>query len=99
MVGLVIVGISSLSEKPDEVLGGGGPCNVLASHPGGEEVNGDTSSHFMLQKPGKAPAGWATWLEYKPFFFSSTYTLYIHNFVTSFWHEPYIRRIGNILAS
>ena len=68
MVGLVIVGISSLSEKPDEVLGGGGPCNVLASHPGGEEVNGDTSSHFMLQKPGKAPAGWATWLEYKPFF-------------------------------
>ena len=69
MVGLVIVGISSLSEKPDEVLGrGGGPCNVLASHPGGEEVNGDTSSHFMLQKPGKAPAGQATWLEYKPFF-------------------------------
>ena len=68
MAGLVIVGISSLSEKPDEVLGGGGPCNVLASHPGGEEVNGDTSSHFMLQKPGKAPAGWATWLEYKPFF-------------------------------
>ena len=48
--------------------GGGGPCNVLASHPGGEEVNGDTSSHFMLQKPGKASAGWATWLEYKPFF-------------------------------
>ena len=48
--------------------GGGGPCNVLASHPGGEEVNGDTSSHFMLQKPGKAPAGRATWLEYKPFF-------------------------------
>ena len=31
------------------------------------------------------------------FFFSSTYTLYIHNFVTSFWHEPYIRRISNIL--
>ena len=67
MVGLVIVGISSLSEKPDEVLGGG-PYNVLASHPGGEGVNGDTSSHFMLQKPGKAPAGWATWLQYKPFF-------------------------------
>ena len=54
------------------------------------------SSHFMLQKPGKVqqvgPLGLST-----NFFFSSTYTLYIHNFVTSFWHEPYIRRISNIL--
>lgn len=61
-----------------------------------EGGSGDTSSHFMLQKPGKGSAGWATWLEYK-LFFSSTYTLFIHNFVTSFWHEPYIRRISNIL--
>ena len=44
-----------------------------------------------LQQDG--PLGWSTNL-----FFSSTYTMYIHNFVTSFWHEPYIRRIGNILA-
>ena len=61
-----------------------------------EGGSGDTSSHFILQKPGKVqqvgPLGLST-----NFFFSSTYTLYIHNFVTSFWHEPYIRRISNIL--
>ena len=39
MAGLVIVGISNLSGKPGEVLGGGGgeggkPCNLLATHPG-----------------------------------------------------------------
>ena len=79
-------------------LRGGGGTLQCTSIPSREEGgNGDTSSHFMLQKPGKALAGWATWLEYKPSFFSSTYTLYIHNFVTSFWHEPYIRRISNIL--
>ena len=60
-----------------------------------EGGSGDTSGHFMLQKPGKGSAGWATWVQ--TFFFSSTYTPYVHNFVTSFWHEPYIRRISNIL--
>ena len=36
MVGLVIVGISSLSEKPDEVLGGGTlQCSSIPSRGGG----------------------------------------------------------------
>ena len=92
------MGISNLSGKPDKVLGVGGVTLQCTSIPSREEGgSGDTSSHFMLQKPGKGSAGWATWLEYKLFFFSSTYTVFIHNFVTSFWHEPYIRRISNIL--
>ena len=77
--------------------GGGGVTSQCTGIPSREEGgSGDTSSHFILQKPGKVqqvgPLGLST-----NFFFSSTYTLYIHNFVTSFWHEPYIRRISNIL--
>ena len=30
----------------------------------------DTPCCFMLRELGPAPAGWATWLEYTPFFFS-----------------------------
>ena len=65
------MGISNLSGKPGEVLGGGGGGETLqcTSIPSREEGgSGDTSSHFMLQKPGKGSAGWATWLEYKLFF-------------------------------
>ena len=64
------MGISNLSGKPGEVLGGGGGKTLqCTSIPSREEGgSGDTSSHFMLQKPGKGSAGWATWLEYKLFF-------------------------------
>ena len=100
MAGLVIVGISNLSGKPGEVLGGGEggkPCNVLASHPGRRGVVVILLVTLCWRNQEKVqqvgPLGLST-----NFFFSSTYTLYIHNFVTSFWHEPYIRRIGNILA-
>ena len=49
--------------------GGGGKTLQCTSIPSREEGgSGDTSSHFMLQKPGKGSAGWATWLEYKLFF-------------------------------
>ena len=97
MAGLVIVGISDLSGKPDEVLGGGGkPCNVLASHPGRRGLVVILLVTLCCRNQEKFSrlghlAGVQT------FFFSSTYTMYIHNFVTSFWHEPYIRRISNIL--
>lgn len=48
------MGISNLSGKPDKVLGGGGVTLQCTSIPSKEEGgSGDTSSHFMLQKPGK----------------------------------------------
>ena len=45
--------------------GGGGETLQCTSIPSREEgVSGDTSSHFMLQKPGKVqqvgPLGWST---------------------------------------
>lgn len=46
------MGISNLSGKPGEVLKGGGGILQCTSIPSREEGgNGDTSSHFMLQKP------------------------------------------------
>ena len=57
------MGISNLSRKPDEVLGGVNlQCTSIPSRE--EGGSGDTSSHFMLQKPGKVqqvgPLGWST---------------------------------------
>ena len=45
-----------------ELTAGWKPCNGLASHPGRSR---NTLSRFMLQKPGWAPAWWATWLEFR----------------------------------
>ena len=66
MVGLVIVGISSLSEKPDEVLGGGGGALAMSRppHRGGRglmvilQVTSCCRNQEKLQQDG--PLGWST---------------------------------------
>ena len=48
------MGTGELLGKPDEMLvGGGGPCDGLASHPGGSCYY---CISFMLRKPRQAPS-------------------------------------------
>ena len=47
------MGTGELLGKPDEILVGGGPCDGLASHPGG---SCNYPSCFLLRKQGQVPA-------------------------------------------
>ena len=58
------MGTGKLSGKPDEMLGGNLQWTSIPSR-----GSSSTASHFMLWKPGQAPAVWATWLVCKIFTF------------------------------
>ena len=47
------MGTGELLGKPDKMLVGGGPCDGLASHPGGSCYY---CISFMLRKPRQAPS-------------------------------------------
>ena len=69
------MGTGELLGKPDEMLvGGGKPCDGLASHPGG---SCNYPSCFLLRKQGPVPArggGGTTRLKYRLFFATNNST-------------------------